>query len=216
MLPKHQSEESNTQRLEAFSDGVFAIAITLLVLDMRVPNAPAASQEASIFRLGTALLSLWPAYLAYAFSFLMIGIFWVSHHYVFTLYKRTDQAFLLFNVLFLMLISFLPFPTYVLARWVMDPQQRRVAVFMYTLALFLPAFAWLLTWLYASRNHRLIDRRLDPDFISYLTRRYAISNSLYFLAVLLALWNGIMALALCVGLTLIYLIPLRDPVYRDS
>lgn len=83
----------DTNRLEAFSDGVFAIAITLLVLDIRVPLSNAA--------LGRALLNLWPSYLAYAISFIVIGAIWINHHAMFERVVRTDQTFLLLNVLFL-------------------------------------------------------------------------------------------------------------------
>ncbi|HEX4022787.1 MAG TPA: TMEM175 family protein [Acidobacteriaceae bacterium] len=216
MQPKDLTEEATTQRLEAFSDGVFAIAITLLVLEIHVPNA-ANVYGAGGARLGSglggALLRLWPSYFGYVFSFLMVGIFWMNHHYIFKLYKRTDQMFLLLNVLFLMCISFLPLPTAILARWVTDAQQRNVAIVVYVLGLYLPAVMWLLMWLYATHHHRLVDKRLDKGFIDYLTRTFALSNGLYLVAVLLALWNGMAALVLCVGLSLLYLLPLKRPVY---
>jgi hypothetical protein len=87
---------------------------------------------------------------------------------------------------------------------------------LYTLSLFLPAFAWLFMWLYATHRHRFLDNDLDPAFVSYLTRRYLLSNLLYVLAIPLSLWNGLAGLALCVGLTLVYVVPLKPPVYRRS
>ena len=95
-----------TNRLEAFSDGVFAIAITLLILEIKVP--PAAN-------LGNGLLQLWPSYLAYAISFVVIGAIWINHHAMFDWIDRVDQKLLLLNTLHLMFIAFLPFPTAVLA-----------------------------------------------------------------------------------------------------
>jgi uncharacterized membrane protein len=96
-----------TNRLEAFSDGVFAIAITLLVLEIKVPPPGTA--------LGAELLHLWPSYLAYVVSFLVIGAIWLNHHAMFQHIVRVDGMLLLFNILHLMPIAFLPFPTAVLA-----------------------------------------------------------------------------------------------------
>ena len=97
-----------TSRVEAFSDGVFAIAITLLILSVGIDRAPHGD-------LGTYLVDLWPAYLAYAVSFLTIGIMWVNHHLLFDNFARVDRPMLLLNILLLMLIAFVPFPTHVLA-----------------------------------------------------------------------------------------------------
>src|SRR5205085_1542289 len=111
------------------------------------------------------------------------------------------------NVFFLMCISFLPFPTAVLAEYITDPVHRQDAITFYTFGLFLPALAWFTVWLYASWNRRLIDQRLDPGFVTYLTRQFAISNILYLTATLLSVWNGTAGLGLCIGLTLLYLLP---------
>ncbi|HYL08644.1 MAG TPA: TMEM175 family protein, partial [Candidatus Udaeobacter sp.] len=96
-----------TSRLEAFADGIFAFAATLLILNLTVlPGAP----------LGDQLKSIWPSYVAYAVSFITIGIIWVNHHTVMHQVSRVDRLFLLLNVLFLMLIAFIPFPTRLLAQ----------------------------------------------------------------------------------------------------
>lgn len=209
----HHSDQS-TQRVEAFSDGVFAIAITLLVLEIRVPEGIEGVEPA--VNLGAALLRLWPSYFGYVFSFVMIGIYWADHHYIFNLYKRTDHIFVLLNILFLMCISFLPFPTAVLAKYITDVHQQQTAIVLYTLGLFLPAFSWLLIWIYASWQNRLIDKQLDERFAARVTRQYSITNVLYFSAILLALWNGTAGLALCVGLSLLYLLPNKRPFYRSA
>ncbi|HEX9371339.1 MAG TPA: TMEM175 family protein [Roseiflexaceae bacterium] len=199
-----------TQRIEAFSDGVFAIAITLLVLEIKVPHLDGADGES----LSAALLRLWPSYFGYVFSFVMIGIYWANHHYIFHLYKQSDHFFSLLNVFFLMCISFLPFPTAVLAEYITDATHRQDAITFYTFGLFLPALGWFLVWLYGSQR-RLIDQRLDPDFCAYLTRQYAISNVFYLAAPLLSIWNGNAGLALCIGFTLLYLLPPKQPVYQE-
>ena len=92
-------------RLEAFSDGVFAIAATLLILTIPEPRAP----------LGEGLLHIWPSYIAYAVSFMTIGVIWINHHAVIAQVAKVNRMFLLLNVVFLMLIAFIPFPTRLLA-----------------------------------------------------------------------------------------------------
>src|SRR5579885_2843908 len=102
--PQRGSSERETDRVEAFSDGVFAIAITLLILDIKVP--PHGSSD--LLRI---LLGLWPAYFAYILSFVMIGIYWAQHHYIFKFIEKTNHVFNLLNLLFLLCIAFLPLPT---------------------------------------------------------------------------------------------------------
>ncbi|MGI8469162.1 MAG: TMEM175 family protein [Pyrinomonadaceae bacterium] len=200
-----------TGRIEAFSDGVFAIAITLLVLEIKVPELQ------NGISLGRELLNLWTSYFGYVFSFLMIGIYWANHHYIFQLYKKTDHGFILVNLFFLMCISFLPFPTAVLARYIDDSQWQQTAIVFYAFGLFLPAFSWMLAWLYGSRRKRgLLDEKLDESFIGYSTRIFVVSFAVSLSAVLLALWNGIAGLILCVGLSLLYLLPPKKPVYREA
>src|SRR5438105_2769398 len=116
--------EGNTQRLETFSDGVFAIAITLLVLEIKVPELSALKNSS----LSQYLWHNWPKYFAYVFSFVTIGIFWANHHYWFKFFRRTTHGFNLLNVFFLMCISFLPFPTAVLGDYITNPEQRHTAI----------------------------------------------------------------------------------------
>ena len=210
-LPKAETELT-THRIESFSDAVFAIAITLLVLEIKVPHF----DDGNARDLASELLRLWPSYFAYIFSFVMIGIHWVQHHYVFKLYERSDHNFALLNGLYLMCIAFVPFPTGVLARYVADPAVQKTAIVFYAVGLLLPALAFVLIWLYASRDHRLLHRNLDGNFIAHLTRRYVLTIALYLAAVLLSLWHALAGLALCVGLTLTYLLPSRKPVFRPS
>jgi uncharacterized membrane protein len=205
-----------TQRIEAFSDGVFAIAITLLVLEIKVPQLQTPTSSGDPLSLRTALLQAWPSYVGYIFSFVMIGIYWANHHYIFHLYQRSDHIFALLNVLFLMCISFLPFPTAILAGYITDPAFRQTAITFYAFGLFLPALSWLFVWLYASWQHRLIDRQLAPVFVTALTRQYALSTLLYLTAILIATWNGTAGLVLCVALTLLYMLPPKPPVYQAT
>ena len=107
-----------TARLETFSDGVFAIAATLLILNVNVTGVP----------LGKALVHGWPSYVAYAVSFLTIGIMWANHHGVFSQIDKVDRTFLMINVVFLMLVAFVPFPTKLVAENVHRPGLEAAAV----------------------------------------------------------------------------------------
>jgi len=102
---------SDTARLETFADGVFAIAITLLILEIRLP-APEPHGETHLF---SRLASLWPSYLGYAVSFIIIGIGWINHHNFLKLIDHTDHTFMVLNLLLLLCVAFVPFPTRVLA-----------------------------------------------------------------------------------------------------
>jgi len=205
--------EVSTQRIEAFSDGVFAIAITLLILEIKIPHFPG---EISGEQLKAALLGLWPAYLTYVLSFIVVGIYWANHHYIFKLYKRTDHTFNLLNVFFLMCISFLPLPTAVIGEYGEHIATQRIAVIFYNLGLLLPAVGWASMWLYASRGYRLIDRRLAPDFVGFLAKQYKLSVLLYAGALTISFWSPLMGVAAAVGLTILYLLPPKKPVYLQE
>lgn len=200
--------ERGTERIEAFSDGVFAIAITLLVLEIKVPHLQAGSDLLS------SLLRLWPDYFSYILSFVMIGIYWANHHYIFKLFQKTNHALNLLNLLFLLFIAFLPLPTEVLGDYLLDRTNQTTAVTLYALGLLFPAVTWLLMWLYASRGHRLLERNLDNGYVRQLTLQYFGSVALYSAAVVASLIDFRWGLGICVGLTLLYLLPPRGPSYR--
>ena len=198
--------ERGTERIEAFSDGVFAIAITLLVLEIKIPHLQGGSN------LFSSLLGLWPAYFGYVLSFVMIGIYW----YIFKLFRKTDHALNLLNLLFLLFIAFLPLPTEVLGDYLLDPMNQTTAVTVYALFLLFPAATWLLMWLYASRGYRIVDRRLDAGYLRRLTLQYIGSVALYSGAVVVSLIDFRWGLGICVGLTLLYLLPPKSPVYHHE
>jgi uncharacterized membrane protein len=204
--------EISTQRLEAFSDGVFAIAITLLILEVKIPGKEALAHSS----LKDYLIKIWPTYFAYVFSFIILGIYWANHHYIFKLYKRTDHVFNMLNVLFLMTIAFLPFPSAVLGEFILEEEHRRTATILYSIGIYLPALCWYIIWLYATRGKRLIDQRLKDDFISRLSRQYLLSNGLYLFAILLAFFNPIASICMNVLLTLFYMLPPKRPEYKRS
>ena len=207
------SESPSTQRIEAFSDGVFSIAITLLVLELQLPASAGGGVS---LPLSMELARLWPAYVGYVMSFIMIGIYWANHHYIFGMYRATNHVFNLLNICFLMCISFLPFPAAVLSRRFNQSADSQTAVLFYAFGLLLPAVGFTAMWLYASRGHRLVDKRLSKSFIRHLTSQYLSACVIYIAAMVVTRWSAVSGLIICVVLTLLFLLPSRKPEYQPA
>jgi uncharacterized membrane protein len=152
-----------TGRLEAFSDGVFAIAITLLVLDIAVP----ASAGAHLLR---SVADLWPSYLGYVTSVSTIGAIWLGHTVITEYLERTDVGFVRLNLLLLLVIAFVPFPTRLFAEFIGRESPERVAAAIYGLSLLLASTLLLVLWRYALR-FRLVRPDADDEEVQLLTRR---------------------------------------------
>ena len=203
-------QDSDTGRIETFSDGVFAIAITLLIIEIGVPHVEVTE---SLFE---RLIHLWPSYLGYAISFLVIGIVWANHHNRFRLISRSDHVLLFLNVLFLMCVAFLPFPTALLAEYIREEEHRITAVAVYSGTLAITAVFFTLLWLYAAGNYRLVDRSLDPSLLRAMTRRYVLGMFLYILAFALAFVSPAASLGLIVILALVFVLPEPDGSRRGA
>lgn len=191
----------DTNRIEAFSDGVFAIAITLLVIEIEVPRAGSA--------LGPELLALWPSYLAYAVSFTVIGAIWINHHAMFDHIVRADHKLLLLNTFHLMFIAFIPFPTAVLAQALQDVTNAPLATAFYGATL--TALGVLVTamWHYAARDHRLLGDKISREEAKGRGRRYLVGPVGYGIATVVAFKAYWLALAFFVGLNVFFLWPRR-------
>lgn len=159
--------QNETARVEAFSDGVFAIAITLLILEIRVP-------EAEHGALGTALAHLWPSYLAFLASFMTIGVMWLNHHRLFTRIRRCDDGLIALNLLLLLGITWLPFPTGLLAEHLRGPGER-VAGVVYAGSFVVIAIAFNLLWRYAVRANA-VDEHVN---VAAITKQYALGPLMY-------------------------------------
>jgi len=202
----HPANEGSTTRLEAFSDGVFAIAITLLVLEIRLPEAGIAAHGG----LAAALGALWPSYAGYAISFVTIGIMWANHHEVVRLIARVDHGLMVCNLLLLMAISFTPFPTAVMAEHLPHPGwDRNVAVAFYCGSFTLTALFYNLLWRYAAAGRRLIQAQVSDARVRAITRAYAPGTFIYGLATAAAFVSVPVALAMVAGLALFYILPRR-------
>lgn len=197
---KANREESETGRVEAFSDGVFAIAITLLILDIKVPPG-----ERNGDRLLYELLGTWPSMLAYVSSFATIGIMWINHHRLFTLIRRVDQRLLILNLMLLGGVTFVPFPTSFLAQY----YEHRMAAIFYTGTFVLIAIIFNALWHYASRGHRLLDAAVDPEAVKAITRQYALGPIVYLACFALAFVNVLAAIGLTIALAIYFAIEPR-------
>ena len=196
-------EEKETGRIEAFSDGVFAIALTLLVLDIQVPqNLPSGT------RLIDALLKQWPAYVAYVTSFATISIMWINHHRLFKLIKRSDHLLMVFNSMLLLGVTFVPFPTALLADYFGQPDER-VAAVIYSGTSIVIAVLFNVLWRYASYHNRLLDRQSTPVAIEAINRSYVAGPLLYSLAFVLAFFSVAASLVIIIGLALFFALPPR-------
>ncbi len=202
-------QDNETARIEAFSDGVFAIAITLLIIEIRPPHVEGGHS------LVEELVELWPSYLGYAVSFLVIGTVWANHHNRFRLISRSDHQFLFLNVLFLMCVAFIPFPTALLAEYLPTAADyRTTAVAVYTGTLAVTAIFFTLLWLYAAGGYRLVDRRADPSLLRAMTRRFVLGMFLYLVAFALAFVSVAASLTLIVALALLFVLP--EPGERSN
>jgi uncharacterized membrane protein len=196
--------DNDTGRIEAFSDGVFAIAITLLIIEIGVPHL---EDEPPGTTLPQALVGLWPSYLGYVISFLQIGVIWANHHNRFRFIERSDHGLLFLNILFLMCVAFIPFPTALLAEYLeRTASERETAGVIYAGTLAVTAVFFTLLWLYAAAN-RLVDRNLDPSLVRAMTRRYLLGTVAYLLVFVLAYVNVAASLILIVILALLFVLP---------
>jgi uncharacterized membrane protein len=184
-----------TARLETFSDGVFAIAATLLILDVRVGDRA----------LGHELLHAWPQYAAYAVSFLTIGIMWVNHHTVFRQIGRVDRTFLFLNVAFLMLVAFIPFPTRLLAEHLRGDGGRAAAL-AYGITLTSTAVLYGSLWFYAATGRRLIAADADQRTVTGISRSFLPGSFAYGTATLSAFASPYLAAALYAAIALFYVL----------
>lgn len=200
---EHVGEEKQTGRLEAFSDGVFAIAVTLLVLELRIP-APGTLQEGE--RLLHALLHEWPSYLAFVTSFVTVLIVWINHHNLFRMIHRVDHTFLLLNGLFLLVVTFIPFPTHVLAQYIQEPDARTASVF-YAGTFLAMAIAFNVVWRYASHNGRLLARDADMKLIRTISEQFRIGPLTYVFCVVAAVINAVAGFVLVTLLAVYWALP---------
>ena len=201
------SVHRDTGRLVAFSDAVFAITITLLILEIRPP--------VDYGNLLHDLLALWPSYLAYGVTFLFIGQVWANHHVMFDHIHAADRVVLLLNTLLLMSVVFLPFATSVLAGSLRDGHGQRTAVCFYGIAFDVTALTFNAVWQYASR-HQLLSEALNSGGATAIGRRFQLALAWLTTAVLLGLLLPVLGVVLIAAFNAFYWLPIRGESPRPQ
>jgi uncharacterized membrane protein len=199
--PRPRRRGFRTGRLEAFSDGVFAIAITLLIFNITVSGD--AGRD-----LLHAIGSLWPSYLAYVASFSTIGAVWLGHNAITEYLERADAAFVRLNLLLLLFVSFLPFPTRLVAEYAGQDNAERVAVTLYGIILVLASTMLLVLWRYAVRA-KLVRPDLADEEIQLLTERLTPGLGAYLVLILSGLFIPVVGVIGYLAIALYYIIPFR-------
>jgi len=197
MSDKFDSKE--TQRTEAFSDGVFAIAITLLVLELHVPK----HTEIAAGGLGAALWHEWPAYVAFLISFASILIMWFNHHKLFNFIRKVDAPLLYLNGLLLLVICAVPWPTALAAEhWGHENEQMAAQVYCGLMVVL--AFAYNALWRYATHKGRLLHNDIDLEEVEKITKAYWFGPVGYGAAFVLSFWNATAGMLVCVALAIFF------------
>ena len=195
------TENKSLARLEMFSDGVFAIAITLLVLDIKVPPVDSIH---SVNELVNALLHLWPSYFAFLYSFGGILIQWILHHNVFNHLDKSSRPFLYTNGFLLLTIVFFPFPTAFLAEYI-NTEFAMPAIVFYNMASVVNAFAWFLFIRSVNKPKRLLNSVFSPEQYNKLKTSNRFAFVIYASTALLAIWLPYTALIINIAVWLLWI-----------
>jgi len=201
------SVRRDTMRLVAFSDGVFAISITLLVLEIRPP-----ADDKDLLH---GLLELWPSYLAYALTFLFIGQVWANHHVMFDHIRAANRVVLLLNTLLLMVVAFLPFATSVLAGALRSGDGQRTAVVFYGIAFDLTAVTFNAVWQYA-RRQRLLGEALSATGATAIGRRFQLALAWLTTGALLGAVLPVLGVVVIAAFNAFYWLPIRGESPGDG
>lgn len=199
-------DEMSTGRLEAFSDGVFAIVITLLVLELKVPDVAAQAVDEA---LPQALAHLWPKLLSYAISFVVVGVYWVAHHYEFHIIARVNRALLWLNVAFLMAVSFIAFSAALLGEY----PQSHTALAIYGANLIVVNLVLASLWHYATRIAALTGVPISSPLHRTVQRKNLLPVVVYSVAIALAFVRPTISLALYCAVPVLYILQDRFDRY---
>ncbi len=201
-------------RIEALSDGIFAIVMTLLVLELRVPAAEVSTD------LAHSLALLWPKFISFIISFLILGIYWGGHHIQFGFVKRANFNFMWINIIFLLFVSLIPFSTALIG----EHPYEQIALVIYGINLIICALILYASWRYARKNALIESREISEELRRNARHKMLLPPTLYFIAILLSFIDTRLSLALFVAGPLIYFIPvstrvwnaLTDPLSRST
>jgi uncharacterized membrane protein len=198
-------ERKETGRVEAFSDGVFAVAVTLLVLTIRVPQGSGNIPQEVIHQL--------PFFLAYLISFLSILVMWANHHGIFNLVARTDRVLIIMNGVLLMVITFFDYPTAVVAAALQEERYLQFAVMFYTGTLLVLTIVYFFLWRYIAAHPRLLDRHVSPEMVEKITREYRFGPLFYLVAFAVSYFNGLAGMLITLALAVYFGVTARIQVH---
>ncbi len=193
-------------RIETLVDGVFAIAMTILVLDLRIPPISNPTD------LVPTLIGMWPRFLTYAVSFVLLGAYWIAHHSQYRFIERADRIMLLLNIVFLMMVALIPFAASLMG----DYPDRQVSAVFYGVLVGLIGIVGTIHWWYVTRDRRFIVPDVDLAFVAIVRRRIAMTPVLALLAIGLSFLSTYASLAVYVLLPTSYLLPNRLDRYFDQ
>lgn len=189
MAPEQPTEGSDRlmDRIVALSDGIFAFAMTLLVLGIEVPVLPADYGSNDLLN---ALLSFLPKLESYIIGFLVLGAYWSGYHRLFNYFRRADHGLAWLNICYLMCIAFMPFPTAVLGSFA----RTQVAVVLYAATLTIASLITWYIWHYATSGHRLVDSNLEQRVISFNSLLTLLSAAVFVLSIGISFWSPLLAM----------------------
>jgi uncharacterized membrane protein len=193
-------------RIEALTDGVFAVAMTLLVLDIKVPelDLPLATAE-----LPLKLLALWPKFLSYLISFVILGVYWVGHHIQLSFIRRADRPLLWINILFLLWVALVPFSTALLGEYA----KIRIAIAIYGANLIAIGLTLALHWWYATNEARHVDPDIHPRLVRGGMKRTLMAPLIYLIAIALSFVRAELSLILYALVPILYILPGRIDIH---
>lgn len=195
---------SSKNRTEAFSDGVFAIAITLLVIEVRVPSDADVEHAGTLWR---ALAHAWPSYLSYLATFLTVAVIWLNHHAVFAKIARLDRTLQWWNLLLLLAVAFTPFPNALVAEHLREglfTEPARTATAVYALVFTASTVPWLFIWSHLAHHPELLAGRYTSGYARAERRRSAVGVLFYGLGIVVALLAPLVAVLLFLASAVFY------------
>ena len=194
--------EISKSRIETLTDGVFAIVMTILVLEITVPQI---SHSETAIELPKQLLELWPVIQSYGTSFIILGFFWIAHDYQFHYVKRANRTFLWITIFYLMFIAFVPFSTSLIGEY----GDQQISVIIYAVNISIIGFWEYIRWKYATKDHQLVDSDLNRTFITKMSRRFLLGPTIYLIAVAISFVSTQLSLVIFIATPLYFLVSAR-------
>ena len=196
-------------RIVTFTDGVLAIVVTLLVLEIAVPQLSPSEVETELPK---RLLELLPDILSYATSFIILGFFWIAHDDLFHYIKRANRTLSWITIFYLMFIAFIPFSTALIGEY----RDQEISIIVYGINIIIVLVFAYLQWKYATKEHHLVDIDLDPNLVTIISRRQFVGMILYAFGIIISFLNTQVSLALFILIPLYYLIPKKYFLIRST